>query len=153
MHLLGKVNTFSTSEASNVNSCISFTATRKFLMFSKYWIADCAAPSVDCTGITGFSTICINYKKKKQVSYFSKKKNIGGQKLRNVNELQQQIPFRTLGIAPGLTLLRTLQRMRPLRSARQNSSSEGSLGRDSEAPWSISRSHSVAWYLLEADLT
>lgn len=43
----------------------------------------------------------------------------------------------TLRTAPGLTLLRTLQRMRPLRSARQKSSSEGSLGSADDAPWSI----------------
>jgi hypothetical protein len=48
------------SEASNVKRFISLTATRKFLMFSKYWIADCAAPSDDCTASMGFSTTCRN---------------------------------------------------------------------------------------------
>lgn len=43
--------------------------------------------------------------------------------------------------------------MRPLRSARQNSSSEASLGSVAVAPWSIWRSHSAAWYLLEAETT
>ena len=51
------------SEASNVNRFISLTATRKFLMFSKYWIADCAAPSEDCTASMGFSTTCRNNSK------------------------------------------------------------------------------------------
>jgi len=40
--------------------------------------------------------------------------------------------------------------MRPLRSARQNSSSEGSLESDEDALLSIWRSHSAASYLLEA---
>lgn len=56
----------------------------------------------------------------------------------------------TLRTAPGLTLLRTLHRMRPLRSERQNSSSEGVGESDEDAKWSIWRSHSVALYLLEA---
>ena len=43
--------------------------------------------------------------------------------------------------------------MRPLRSARQNSSSEGSLESDEDAPLSICRSQSAASYLLEADVT
>jgi hypothetical protein len=37
--------TFSISEVSNVNRFMALTATRKFLMFSKYWMADCAGPS------------------------------------------------------------------------------------------------------------
>jgi len=56
----------------------------------------------------------------------------------------------TLRTAPGLTLLRTLQRMRPLRRARQKSSSEGVAVRDNDATLSIWRSHSVALYLLQA---
>lgn len=50
----------------------------------------------------------------------------------------------TLETAPGLTLLSTLHRMRPLRRARQNSSSVGSLDSASDAPWSICLSHSAA---------
>lgn len=41
--------------------------------------------------------------------------------------------------------------MRPLRRERQKSSSEGRLESKSEAQWSIWRSHSAAWYLLEAE--
>jgi hypothetical protein len=49
-----------------------------------------------------------------------------------------------------LILLSTLQRMRPLRRARQNCSSEGCLESDEEATSSISRSHSAASFLLVA---
>lgn len=56
----------------------------------------------------------------------------------------------TLRTAPGLTLLRTLHRMRPLRSERQKSCWEGVGESDDDATWSISRSHSVALYLLKA---
>lgn len=56
----------------------------------------------------------------------------------------------TLWTAPGFTLFKTLHRIRPLRSAKQNSSSVGSFARTSDAPWSICLSHAAAWYLLAA---
>ncbi|KAK8579048.1 hypothetical protein V6N13_142285 [Hibiscus sabdariffa] len=39
----------------------------------------------------------------------------------------------------------------PISKCKVNSSTKGSLGRDSDAPWSICLSHFAAWYLLEAD--
>jgi hypothetical protein len=60
---------------------------------------------------------------------------------------------RTLGTAPGLTRLRTLQRTRPLRSAAQKSSSDGLSGRDSAAAGSICRSHRAASHLRAAALS
>jgi hypothetical protein len=54
---------------------------------------------------------------------------------------------RTLGTVPGLTRLRTLQRMRPLRSAVPNSSSDGLSGSASTAAGAICRSHRAASHL------
>lgn len=124
------------------------TATRKFLMFSKYCIADWAAASEDWTAIIGFSTTWINKRKKpsRQIVFFY----VGSRKW--IKKLGIDHGIRTLRTAPGLTLLRTLQRMRPLRRARQKSSSDGSLGSDAHAPWSICLSHSAAWHLLEAEI-
>lgn len=150
------------------------TASRKFLMFSKYWIADCAAASIDCIGIIGFSTTFQKFKmnqkregneKKRKPTSESIKWNqvstqytwssygaytiwLGMTQKHEAFWISKMLTFRT---APGLTLLRTLHRMRPLRSERQNSSSDGSLESVSEATWSIWRSHCAAWYLLEAE--
>lgn len=65
--LIQNIRTFSKSEASNVKSFMSLTASKKFLMFSKYWIADCAAPSADWTVTIGLST---TYYQKIRTSFF-----------------------------------------------------------------------------------
>jgi hypothetical protein len=60
----------------------------------------------------------------------------------------------TLGMVPGWSLLRALQRMIPLRRPRRNSSSDGSSGRSRAATTPASRlSQDTASFLLKAAMS
>lgn len=133
--------TCSKSEASKVGSPISSIAKRKFLTFSKNWNAHKAAPSDPASESYAPSTTY----KQNSYNYYESSSKV------NSTISHSESSDDTFGTAPGWTLLRTLQRMIPLRNAILNSSSEGSSGKSLPpiAP-TIPLNHSAASYLLKA---